>query len=836
MTLLSVLLVSSCKTTQSNLTSSLTDSTAGPNSSGGGVTSSQTSDSSTNPSSSTPGPVSSTGSPSSSVIGGIQVFDDYDRYIDQHSQTGHLYIHYLREGATMEDYNKYGLWLWPTGKQGALFAASTTTGGLTASTPGWMTSIGVNGSIDQAGVCADIDLNSTSYVTGKDGKQFSLADLDRIGYLVVLLSSMGGGSHWVSDGGGDSYIEDIKVNTRDNGAVHVFLKSGYVREPTYYWSKDVYSNPVLADTTGAYRSASNIKSSSTKYPKAPTSSRFSKTGANGYQLFIPTFADSNGDGFGDLRGVINKLDYLSALNIDTLWLSPFLKSNSYHGYDTVDYYEVDSRFGTDDDLRELLYKAHAKGIKVLMDLVINHTSSSGVWFKKAQKAEKGIGADGKEFSYRDLFHFKLKGDKTGSGKKVENDDDWYRDGESQYYYYGKFASDMPELNYDAQITRDMINNVAEYWLGFGMDGYRLDAVKHIYMADEVTKSSGDQIIEDVADKTYYDEQKGQMVTEHVDYSTNTTKNLAFWKEFACHLKALYPDCYLVAENFDGWDERIAPYYQAFDSQFDFNEYYHNLEYVYLGMGKTASDLALENTIKFDTYFKKQRSDFINATFTSNHDVSRAINHINSTKDSMLGIEKDVKITGSSKQIARAKMHAAITILQPGISFIYYGDELGMSSNTTENDKSHNNSIDRFYRQPFKWAEANERCLITFGEGYTNAYDSYNTKLADASAQAADKNSMLVFYQAMTGIKADPKFPLNGTYTGYKYDVNTNVYHYVINPKEKGDVFYRFYINTGGKDGSGDAAWSLTKGEEIVYKMNATETQIHPYGIVVTRAK
>lgn len=771
---------------------------------------------------------------SASNPGGIQTFEDYDRYIDQYSQSGHLYIHYYREGATMADYNKYGLWLWPVGQQGALFAASTSVPELTSNSSGWMSKIGVNGSIDQAGVCADIDLNSTSYVTSRDGKPFSLKDLDRIGYLVVLLSSMGGGTHWTSDGGGDGYMEDVQANVRENGAIHVFLKSGTVREPSFYYSEEIYTNPVTSDTTGAYRSTIDIDSSIEKYGNSQTSQKFSQEGANGYQVFIPTFADSDGDGFGDLRGVISKLDYLESLSIDTLWLSPFLKSNSYHGYDTVDYFKVDERFGTESDLRELIYKAHEKGIKVLMDLVINHTSSSSIWFKKAQKGETGIDMNGETFKYRDLFHFKMKGDKTGSNKNVENDSDWFKDGESQYYYYAKFSSDMPELNYDAQVTRDLMLSVAEYWLGFGMDGYRLDAIKHIYMRSESENKKNDKIIEDIADKTYYDEQIGDFVTETIDYSTNTTKNLAFWKEFSMRLKALYPDCFLVGENFDGWDERIAPYYQAMDSQFDFNEYYHNLEYMYLGMGKTASDLAVENTRKLNEFFKTQRSDFINSTFTSNHDISRAINHINSTKETMLGAEEDVIIIGTDKEIGRAKVHAAVTILQPGLSFTYYGDELGMSSNTKENDLEHTNSLDRYYRQPMKWANEEERCFITFGEGYTNEYDSYNKILEDVDAQGNDANSMLSFYRSINAIKGADDFPTNGTYNGYSYDVNKNVYHCVISPKEASDTTYKIYVNTGGKDGTGEAPWGLGEGDELVYSHNADESNIHPYGVVVTK--
>lgn len=755
-----------------------------------------------------------------------------DAYNDSYSQAGHMYIHYFRKDATMDDYNKYGLWMWNIGAEGALFANPNNA--LSAyksnvNTNGWMTTIGDNG-IDEAGVCMDIDLNAT-HKSGKTGNPVSFKDAERIGYLLVKLESMDGSGHWVSDGGGDGFIDDISVNTRANGSIHVFLKSGSVREPQYVYSAKEEVNPIIGDTTGIYRSKVEINASKVINKTINTSNKFSTTGAVGYQIFIPTFADSNGDNFGDLRGVINKLDYLKSLNVDTLWLSPFLKCNSYHGYDTVDYYTIDSRFGTIEDMRELIAKAHSKGMKVIMDLVINHASDSSLWFKKAQKGEKGLTKDGKEFSYRDLFHFKLKGDTTGSGKKVENDPDYYPDGETNYFYYAKFASNMPEFNFDAQITRDMLLDVAYYWLGFGFDGYRVDAIKHIYMLDESTKNSSDQIIEDKTTLSYFDEQLNKMVSKEMDYSVNTTKNLNFWTEFSYRLKAMYPDAYLVGENFDGWDERISPYYGSFDSQFDFNEYYHNLEYLFLNKG-CAKQLATDNEMKLNTYFAKYRKDAINATFTSNHDVNRAINHINEIADGN-NATKNIKITGTEKEINRAKLHAAITILQPGISYIYYGDELGMSSNTTENDKSHNNSIDRYYRQGFKWANESERCTFSFNEGYTNAYDSYTQKINDNEAQAKDANSMLSFYKAMTSIKADSKFPNNGTYrANYDGISNTTLYSYTITPKQSGQYKYTILMNASEQYGHNN--YPRPSGAEIVYKFNATDSNLSPYGIVVMR--
>jgi glycosidase len=151
---------------------------------------------------------------------------------------------------------------------------------------------------------------------------------------------------------------------------------------------------------------------------------------------------------GRLAAIGNTVDYLKSLSIDTIWLTPFLECNSYHGYDTVDYFKVDPRFGTNDDFQELIFKAHENDMKILMDLVINHASTAGDLFKKAQRAEKGTDLYGNEFEYRNMFHFLMEGQKTQTGDLVENDPDWHHDGESKYYYYAKFGDNMPDFNYD----------------------------------------------------------------------------------------------------------------------------------------------------------------------------------------------------------------------------------------------------------------------------------------------------------------------------------------------------------------------------------------------------
>lgn len=774
----------------------------------------------------------------------VEVIENYDSYIDQFSEANHLYIHYYREGFTFEDYNNYGIWLWPRSKSGVLFANKDAKS-IQTRYSGWETSIGNSGSpIDQAGVMLDIDLTQ-DYITGKSTSiSVNFLNEKRLGFLVVELDSIGGGSHWTSDGGADTYIDIDDSAIRDNGSIHLFIKSGNVSSPTFYYDETTYTNPIISDTTGKYESQSDLDSSKDPLTYNPSTSQyFKETGKIGYHIFVPTFCDSNNDGWGDLRGIINKIDYLvNDLNVDTLWLSPFLKSNSYHGYDTVDYYQVDDRFGTFEDLLELINVCHQNGVKIMMDLVINHASTSSEWFKKAQRGETGVDSEGNVFNYRNLFHFKYKGSKTHYYEKVgdtykkvevnvEDSQDWVRDGESNYYYYAKFGSDMPEFNYDYQATRDFIVEMAKFYLGLGIDGFRMDAIKHIYMENETENAANDVINYDTGDRSYWDDQKESFVTESFDYSTNSTKNIIFWKEFSAKLKASYPDCFITGENLDGWDERVAPYYKSMDSQLDFCNYYDIQNYLYANTGYTASMLANQVNDK-NNVFKANRSDYINTAFTSNHDLLRAINHINANKQGETGVEENVVITGTNQQLNRAKIYAAITLLQPGISFIYYGDELGMSSNTTENELDHQNNIDRYYRQAFKWDDEDERPLITIGD-VDNSYDSYNESLDTLSEQQNDPNSVWSFYKDICDIKARTDFPSDGNMTAYSYDLNADTYYYVIEPSNPSQSRYRVWINTGGRSGnSGNVSYSLEAGEEVIYQYNASDTSISPYGIVV----
>lgn len=648
------------------------------------------------------------------------------------TKENHLYIHYYRKDQTSLD--NWALWVWQK---------------VPRDLPGFRVDYF---KIDQSGIIFEIDLSDAR-----------LSGVTKLGFLIVLKTSMEQtAAHWTSDSGGNVYVDNVPSIKRLDGTIHLFATEGRSSLYTQIYEGSNYQNPYEGDS-GQLESKKDINSSDlTKYGKAKTSIDFEENAVVGYQIQVASFADSDGDGLGDLRGIIDKLPYLEALNINALWLTPIQDSESYHGYDTIDYYRIDRRFGTIEDYRELIYRAHQKGIRVIMDLVVNHTSKNNHWFLKSAQVAQGKDLNGNDVDYRNLYHWRYS--------TTPLEEPWYKFADTNYYYYGKFASSMPELNYDNQITRDFMIDVAKYWLGFGVDGFRIDAVKHVYMWDEVTPVTG---------------QNGDVSTLDGAYTANLTKNLNFFKEFSNRIKNVYPDAYIVGENFDGWDLQIAPYLQGMDSLLDFPAYYHfvnNNFYGYENSAYVEANSVITNKIN---EFNKERGDkAIISTFTSNHDVERMINHVNNTftgaGSSVTETHQPIVNATASVAIDKAKAYAAAMLLQPGLSFIYYGDELGMSGNISPNDgvNSPTDAIgedwneDRWYRQPMKWvptSDPSQDYVTNYSfSGYQVAYDDYNRYfLQSVSQQEANSGSMLNYFKALTEFKNENKRFFTGTYGTYQ---------------------------------------------------------------------
>lgn len=341
---------------------------------------------------------------------------------------------------------------------------------------------------------------------------------------------------------------------------------------------------------------------------------------NYYQIWVGSFCDSDDDGIGDLQGIISQLDYLNDgddttdddLGVTGLWLSPMMPSPSYHKYDVTDYYNIDEQFGTLDDFDELIKECDKRGLDVIIDLVPNHCSFQHPWFQKALKEAEQGNFDG----YAKYFNIeKVEDDTIPNGYNVDPND-------SSIVYESNFSDQMPEWNYDYEGTKDEFEKIAKFWIDRGVAGFRLDAVRYIYM-DEADKSSD-------ALKWFY----------------NTCKEMK-------------DDIYMVGEDWTGDMNEITTMYQSgIDSLFSFSMADSSGKFIADVVSGAIGDLT-DGLLNYETKTKSVNENVINAYFLTNHDMSRAGDFL--------------------EEQYLEKMAAAVYLMTPGNTFTYYGEELGMET-------------------------------------------------------------------------------------------------------------------------------------------------------------
>ena len=207
---------------------------------------------------------------------------------------------------------------------------------------------------------------------------------------------------------------------------------------------------------------------------------------NVYEIFVASFNDSNGDHYGDLKGIIERLDYIKYLGNDAIWLMPINPSDTYHKYNIDDYYDIDSLYGTLDDFKLLIKEAHKRNISIIIDLVINHTSNTHMWFKECFKAHKTNDYNNKYYDYYNFGSEKLDGYVNVDG----------------LYYEARFGERMPDLNLDNINVRNEISNIINFYNNIGVDGYRLDAVTSYYTNDYQKNSEFLNFLRSVAKDKY----------------------------------------------------------------------------------------------------------------------------------------------------------------------------------------------------------------------------------------------------------------------------------------------------------------------------------------------
>lgn len=403
-----------------------------------------------------------------------------------------------------------------------------------------------------------------------------------------------------------------------------------------------------------------------------------KRGAVCYEIFVRSFYDSDGDGIGDINGLIEKLDYINDgtpdmrrdLGARCIWLMPVAASPSYHGYDVKNYYRVNPEYGTNEDFKRLVREAHRRGIRVLVDMVLNHASNEHPYFKDAQLNPAS--------PYRNWFRWSAtKPDITGPwGQEV-----WHKSPVREEYYYGIFWHGMPDLNYEHPAAREEAKKVATFWLTeMGVDGFRLDAIP--YLVEEGNRLSG------------------------------TPGTHALLREYAAHIRQAAPNAYTVGEVWDSVGSMLPYYPDQLDSHFAFAASDALLEAVRTGSAKKL----------FEPYVRLQRAVPAErwSPFLRNHDQTRTL-------------------TVLKGDVARNKLAVALLLTLPGLPFVYYGEEIGMTG-----DKP-----DPRLRTPMHWSRGP---AAGFTRGAVWEPLMPDSMTANVEAQDGDPASLLTLHRRLIHLR------------------------------------------------------------------------------------
>ena len=405
-----------------------------------------------------------------------------------------------------------------------------------------------------------------------------------------------------------------------------------------------------------------------------------------YEIFVMSYADGDGDGKGDFKGVTSRLDEIKDLGVNGIWLMPIMPSDTYHKYHVIDYKDIDPDYGTIEDFRNFINEAHARDIKVITDFVVNHTGNNHPWFLEASRDKKS--------PYRDYYVWadkdSIRKDLFKKVKALDSDNirKWHAvNGDTtDEHYYGYFNGLCPDLNLDNQKVREEIVDIARFWLDvMKVDGFRMDAAKHIF-PDE-----------------------------------RASDNHSFWVWFKGEMEKIKPDVYLVGEV---WSQAkdVAPYLQGLPSLFNFD-----LGYAITDVTKAGRDTVglVQRYKEIRDYYKSITEDYLDATFIKNHDQTRLLTEL-------------------SGDVNKAKMAAALLLTMPGTPYIYYGEEIGMLGDklSTYEDQF---GPDAFVREPYVWDADGKDALQTSWEKSRYSTDE---AVVPYWRQKEDAQSLLNFYRRL----------------------------------------------------------------------------------------
>ena len=463
-----------------------------------------------------------------------------------------------------------------------------------------------------------------------------------------------------------------------------------------------------------------------------------------YQIYPKSFKDSNGDGVGDIRGIIQKLDYLKELGVNVLWISPMLESpQDDNGYDISDYRRIYKEYGTMDDYEELLSEAHKRDIRILMDLVVNHTSDEHNWFIESRKS--------KDNPYRDYYIWKdpVNGKEPNNWGGVFGGPAWEYDPQTQMYYMHLFSKKQPDLNWENEKVRQEVYDMMKFWCEKGIDGFRMDVISMI---------SKDQKFPD-------GEMNNGLYGDFGPYCVHGPRIHEFLQEMNREVLSKY-DIMTVGETAGVTIEEAQKY--AGDDRNELNMVFQ-FEHVENGNG----DYGKWTTEKYD--FKEFKRIIIkwqeelqgkawNSLFLGNHDQPRSVSRFGNDNPAY--------------RETSAKMLATCLHMMQGTPYVYQGEELGMTNIYFDKLEDYRDieSINYFEeftesglmtpehmmkclmlrsrdnaRTPMQWSDS-KQAGFTDGEPWIKVNPNY--KEINAAQQLEDPNSIFHYYQKLIRLRKE----------------------------------------------------------------------------------
>ena len=456
-----------------------------------------------------------------------------------------------------------------------------------------------------------------------------------------------------------------------------------------------------------------------------------------YQIYPKSFQDSNGDGIGDIQGIISRLDYLQELGINAIWLSPVYRSpQDDNGYDISDYQDIDPMFGTMGDMEALIEEAKKRDIQIIMDLVLNHSSDEHYWFQEAKKSRTN--------PYHDYYVWRdgVEGTPPNDMTATFGGSAWEWVEEVQQYYFHQFAIKQPDLNWDNPKVRREIYDMILWWMDKGVGGFRLDVIDQIAKEpDKKITINGPKLHEYIRELSKETFQKGDIIT--------------------------------VGEAWGANPERAKLYSNPDNSEFSMV-----FQFEHIGLdqqeGKSKWDLAALDFIKLKQILAKWQNELYqtgwNSLFWNNHDLPRIV--------SRWGNDKEYRIES-------AKMLATVLHGMQGTPYIYQGEELGMTNaqynineyrdiellnlykERIESGYSHDEVMNSIYakgrdnaRTPMQWDDS-EQAGFTSGKPWIKVNPNYVE--INAKEAITDENSIFNYYKKLISLRKTQDILVKGSF-------------------------------------------------------------------------